>query len=99
MSVMLDQAATSAAGTDRRAGHLPYAYFEGAVVPLAEAKVSVATHALQYGTSAFGGIRGTCRRTGGQSTCSDWQTIIDASSIRRGCCGSPCRSTWTACVT
>lgn len=41
-----------------RVGHLPYAYFDGQIVPLAEATVSVATHALQYGTSAFGGIRG-----------------------------------------
>lgn len=41
-----------------RVGHLPYAYFEGDIVPLAEARVSVATHALQYGTGAFGGIRG-----------------------------------------
>jgi len=51
----------SASGSDApvgKVGHLPYAYFEGAIVPLAEAKVSIATHALQYGTSAFGGIRG-----------------------------------------
>jgi branched-chain amino acid aminotransferase len=41
-----------------RVGHLPYAYFEGRIVPLADARVSVATHALQYGTGAFGGIRG-----------------------------------------
>ena len=47
--------ATPAAG---HVGHLPYAFFEGGIVPLAEAKVSVATHALQYGTGAFGGIRG-----------------------------------------
>ena len=37
---------------------LPYAYFEGAFVPSDQAKVSIATHALQYGTGAFGGIRG-----------------------------------------
>ena len=37
---------------------LPYAYFQGAIVPQEEAKVSIATHALQYGTGAFGGIRG-----------------------------------------
>ncbi|MDI3341969.1 MAG: branched-chain amino acid transaminase [Sphaerobacter sp.] len=37
---------------------LPYAFFEGEFVPSAEAKVSIATHALQYGTGAFGGIRG-----------------------------------------
>jgi branched-chain amino acid aminotransferase len=37
---------------------LPYAYFEGEIVPSSEARVSIATHALQYGTGAFGGIRG-----------------------------------------
>lgn len=35
-----------------------YAYFEGNIVPMGEAKVSVATHALQYGTACFEGIRG-----------------------------------------
>src|SRR5438128_5702343 len=34
-----------------------YAYFEGRIVPMGEAKVSVATHALQYGTACFEGIR------------------------------------------
>lgn len=37
---------------------LDYAYFEGQQVPFQDAKVSVATHALQYGTGVFGGIRG-----------------------------------------
>ncbi|CAN5547167.1 branched-chain amino acid transaminase [soil metagenome] len=37
---------------------LPYAYFQGKIVPQDEAKVSIATHALQYGTGAFAGIRG-----------------------------------------
>lgn len=37
---------------------LPYAYFRGEIVPQEDAKVSIATHALQYGTGAFGGIRG-----------------------------------------
>jgi branched-chain amino acid aminotransferase len=37
---------------------LEYAFFEGEIVPFADAKVSVATHALQYGTGAFAGIRG-----------------------------------------
>jgi branched-chain amino acid aminotransferase len=63
MSVILDNEAPSASGSDAtttrgRVGHLPFAYFEGGIVPLAEARVSVATHALQYGTGAFGGIRG-----------------------------------------
>lgn len=35
-----------------------YAYFQGEIVPYAEAKVGVLTHALNYGTAAFGGIRG-----------------------------------------
>lgn len=37
---------------------LDYAYFEGNIVPFAEANVSIATHSLQYGTGAFAGIRG-----------------------------------------
>ncbi|KKI98207.1 branched-chain amino acid transaminase [Prochlorothrix hollandica] len=37
---------------------LPYAFFEGEIVPLESAKVSIATHALQYGTGVFGGVRG-----------------------------------------
>lgn len=35
-----------------------YAYFEGKIVPYEEAKVGVMTHALNYGTGAFGGLRG-----------------------------------------
>jgi len=37
---------------------LPYAFFDGKIVPFEEAKVSVATLALQYGISVFGGVRG-----------------------------------------
>jgi len=35
-----------------------YAYFEGEIVPYREAKVSILVHALNYGTAAFGGLRG-----------------------------------------
>jgi branched-chain amino acid aminotransferase len=35
-----------------------YAFFRGRIVPVEEAKVSVMTHALHYGTACFGGIRG-----------------------------------------
>ena len=35
-----------------------FAYFEGKIVPFGEAKVSVATHAFNYGTAVFGGMRG-----------------------------------------
>lgn len=34
-----------------------WAFFEGEFVPLAEAKVSIATHAFNYGTGCFGGMR------------------------------------------
>src|SRR5579883_1517580 len=35
-----------------------YAFFRNEFVPLAEAKVSIVTHALNYGTGVFEGIRG-----------------------------------------
>lgn len=35
-----------------------FAYFRGNIVPISEAKVSVMTHALNYGTAVFGGLRG-----------------------------------------
>jgi branched-chain amino acid aminotransferase len=37
---------------------LAIAYFQNQFIPFSEAKVSVATHALHYGTAAFGGLRG-----------------------------------------
>lgn len=36
----------------------PYTFFHGKFVPTDEAKVPIMTNALQYGTAAFGGIRG-----------------------------------------
>ena len=35
-----------------------YAYFEGSIRPIDEARISVMTHALHYGTGWFGGLRG-----------------------------------------
>jgi len=35
-----------------------YAFFMGKIVPFEDAKVSVATHAFNYGTAVFGGLRG-----------------------------------------
>lgn len=37
---------------------LPIAYLQSKFIPFAEANVSIATHALHYGTAAFGGLRG-----------------------------------------
>ena len=36
----------------------PHAYFQGRIVPLEEAKIGVMTHAFNYGTAVFEGIRG-----------------------------------------
>jgi branched-chain amino acid aminotransferase len=34
-----------------------YAYFKGKFVPIEDAKISIMTHAFNYGTGAFEGIR------------------------------------------
>ena len=36
----------------------PYAFFKGQIVPLSEAKLGIMTHAFNYGTGVFEGIRG-----------------------------------------
>jgi len=35
-----------------------HAYFKGAIIPYSEAKIGVLTHALNYGTAVFAGLRG-----------------------------------------
>jgi branched-chain amino acid aminotransferase len=42
-----------------------WAYFEGAVVPIGEANVSIATHSFNYGTAVFEGIRAYRQADGG----------------------------------
>ncbi|MGH2543219.1 MAG: aminotransferase class IV, partial [Ardenticatenaceae bacterium] len=42
------------------------AFFRGQIVPIAEAKVSVMTHALHYGTAVFEGIRGNWNEAQGK---------------------------------
>jgi branched-chain amino acid aminotransferase len=37
---------------------LPIAYFQNEFIPFEQANISIATHALHYGTGAFGGLRG-----------------------------------------
>lgn len=44
-----------------KTGFFPYAYFQGKAVKTEDAKVSIMTNALQYGTGVFGGIRGYYR--------------------------------------
>jgi branched-chain amino acid aminotransferase len=51
-------------GVDMKSPMLDYAFFEGRIVPFEDAKISVGTHAVQYGTGAFAGIRGYLDRDG-----------------------------------
>ena len=37
---------------------LPFAYFQNQFIPIEQANISIATHALHYGTAALGGLRG-----------------------------------------
>ena len=37
--------------------HPKYAFFQGKIVPISEAKIDIRTNALQYGTAIFEGIR------------------------------------------
>jgi len=39
-------------------GKPKFAFFQGKIVPIEEAKISVMTHAFNYGTGVFGGLRG-----------------------------------------
>jgi branched-chain amino acid aminotransferase len=44
----------------------PYAYFQKQIVPLSEAKIGIMTHAFNYGTGVFEGIRGNWNDDHGQ---------------------------------
>ncbi len=43
-----------------------YAFFNGKLVPLSEAKVGIMTHAFNYGAACFEGIRGNWNEEHGQ---------------------------------
>ena len=49
---------TNHTASESGAPHPQFAFFKGEVVPLEDARVSVMTHALHYGTAVFEGIRG-----------------------------------------
>ena len=53
---MLKQATPGPVATDDRSAEL-WAFFRGELVPLRDARVSVMTHAFNYGTAVFEGIR------------------------------------------
>jgi branched-chain amino acid aminotransferase len=53
---VLKQGTPVAASTDDRTSEL-WAFFRGEIVPLRDARISVMTHAFNYGTAVFEGIR------------------------------------------
>ena len=69
---------------------LEYAFFEGQIVPFAEAKVSVGTHALQYGTGAFAGIRGYLDADGETINIFRLPDHAPGCSTPPSCCGPTC---------
>lgn len=50
----------------QKAEYFPYAFFQGKVVNVEDAKVSIMTNALQYGTGIFAGIRGYYNENSGK---------------------------------
>src|SRR5947208_1718266 len=44
----------------------PYAYFKREIVPLSDAKIGLMTHAFNYGTAVFEGVRGNWNEDEGQ---------------------------------
>ena len=59
------QAAAGRSGDGSSLAVLGWAYFQGALVPFEQATVSIATHALNYGTAIFEGIRAYRQHDGG----------------------------------
>ena len=65
-------------------------YFEGAFVPMREAKVSIMTHAFMYGTAVFEGIRAYWNEEQGSSTgCSSASTWSGSAKRRHPAHGRP----------
>ncbi len=61
----------------------PLAFFKGNYVPLSQAKVSVMTHALHYGTGVFEGIRGNWNEE--QETVNIFRLREHYDRLLRGC--------------
>jgi branched-chain amino acid aminotransferase len=60
-------AASAQGGDGKRLETGAWAYFEGGIVPFEEATLSIATHALNYGTAIFEGIRAYVQDDGGMA--------------------------------
>jgi branched-chain amino acid aminotransferase len=63
------------------------AYFRGQVVPYADVRLGLLTHALNYGTAVFGACARSGTRTRRELFVFRPLDHFRASSTRRGCCG------------
>src|ERR1700690_304665 len=54
---MLTQKQVASAPPERATPKIAECYFQGAFMPLADARISVMTHAFMYGTACFEGVR------------------------------------------
>ena len=62
----------------------PHAYFNKKIVPLEEAKVNIMTHAFNYGTACFEGIRGNWNKE--QQQLYVFRMAEHFGRMMRGCC-------------
>ena len=63
----------------------PYAFFNGKFIPLSEAKIGIMTHAFNYGTACFEGIRGNWNEELGQMylfrVAEHYQRLLDSCKV------------------
>lgn len=79
--------ATAASGVASEELMDGYAYFHGKIVPMREATISIATHALHYGTGVFEGIRAYYDQSNDQLYClllkEHYKRFLDSCRILR----------------
>jgi hypothetical protein len=76
-----------------------WAYHGGEFVKLGDVRLSPATHALNYGTGVFEGIRAYWNPTKGTLQVLSSVNTTSGSRSRARCCSSTCRIAWTSCAT
>ena len=69
-----------------------YVFFQGRVVPYSDVKVGVLTHALNYGTAVFGGLRAYWNEDENSYSCFVLRTISSVFCSPRNCFAWNCRT-------
>src|SRR6185437_5141323 len=76
----------------------PLAYFREKYVPLADANVNIMTHAFNYGTGCFEGIRGYWNEAERQMFLFRMTEHYQRLLTSRESSASPARTQWKTCV-